>query len=153
MQRKAMQNAIILTYFDLGHGHLRPITRKAFDEAWALQEKTGELAGAWNLAGLPYGDRGRGTSRRYQGTALFLKAVEDAPDHYADEPDVREQTAKLEGYLHTHYAEQPVMNQLYVMWASGKAKDVLPKTEREALLLKVHGLQQGGWRVVFVDDG
>ena len=149
---EAMQNAIILTYFDLGRGHLRPITRTAFDEAWALQEKTGELAGGWIWQDFHMGPW-EGDESGYQGTALFLKAVEDAPDHYADEPGVMEQTTKLEGYLRTHYAAQPVMNQLYVMWASGKAKDVLPKAEREALLVKVRGLQQadGGWCLSAMD--
>src|SRR5271155_1601197 len=41
---ESVLNAVILLSYDTQRGHLRPITQTALDEAWALQEKTGEIA-------------------------------------------------------------------------------------------------------------
>ena len=59
---EAVLNAIILASIDSRQGHLRPITRTAFDEAWALQEETGERR-RMEVAELPLGPMGVGGIR------------------------------------------------------------------------------------------
>jgi len=149
---EAVQNAIILSSYDETLGHLRPVTRTAFDEAWALQEKSGALAGGWIWQNFHLGPW-EGEESGYQGAALFLLTVEDAPDHYAQEPALRERVQQLEGFLRTHYAEQPALNQLYVLWASSKVPGLLTSEQRTALLEQMRHLQQpdGGWCLAAID--
>jgi hypothetical protein len=49
---------------------------------------------------------------------------------------------------------QPLMNQLYVLWASTKEPGLLTKDEREALLNKLQNRQQsdGGWQLSSMVD-
>ena len=150
---EAIQNAIILTSYDEQQGHLRPVTRTALDNAWALQEKSGELAGGWVWQNFHLGPW-EGEESGYQGAALFLLTVEGTPNHYANETAVREHVQQLEGFLHAHYAEQPVLNQMYVLWASGKIPGLLARPQRAALLQQIRNLQQpdGGWCLAAVDE-
>ena len=150
---EAILNAVILTSYDARQGHLRPITRDALAAAWALQEKTGDYAGGWiwqdfHLAPWESADS------NYQGAAFFAVAVGNAPDHYAQEAAVRRPLEGLEGYLRGPYAAQPLINQLYVLWASGRIPGLLTDTEQKALTLKVTNLQQadGGWRTASLDQ-
>ena len=149
---EAVLNAVILASYDMQQRHLRPITRAAFDAAWALQEKTGEKAGAWKWQDFHLGPWEAGESG-YQGAALLLLEVGNAPDRYAREPDVREHSERLREYLRRQYATQPLMSQLYIMWASAKVPGLLTKVERKALLEDLQNLQQtdGGWRLSSMD--
>jgi len=144
---EAVLNAVVLASLDVRAGHLRPITRTAFDNAWARQEETGELAGGWkwqdfHLAPWESAESG------YQGAAMLMMEAVNAPNGYAQEPAVRAHLERLRDYLRRGYGAQPVVNQLYVLWASAKAPGLLSSEERKALLAKVDSLQQadGGWR-------
>ena len=149
---EAVLNAVILASFDTRQGHLRPITRTAFDEAWALQEQTGGLAGAWkwqdfHLAPWESAESG------YQGAALLMVQAVNAPDGYAREPVAHAHLDRLRDYLRKQYAAQPMLNQLYVLWASAKEPGLLSPAERSALLGAVRSKQQadGGWRTSALD--
>jgi squalene-hopene/tetraprenyl-beta-curcumene cyclase len=149
---EAVANAVILASFDTQQGHLRPITRTAFDEAWALQEETGENAGGWkwqdfHLAPWESAESG------YQGATLLMLAIENAPDGYASEPQIRGHLERLRQYLHNHYAAQPLMNQLYVLWLSTKVSSLLTSAEQKSLLDAVQSHQQsdGGWSLFSLD--
>ena len=150
---EAVLNAVILTSFDAQQGHLRAITRTALDEAWALQEQSGERAGGWKWQDFHLAPWESGESA-YQGAALLLLKVLAAPDGYAGEPGVREHVARQKDYLLRQYAGQPVMNQLYVLWASSRAPDLLSGEAKKVLIETVHGLQQpdGGWRTMGLDS-
>ena len=149
---EAVLNAVILASYDARQGHLRPITRAAFNEAWALQEQTGEKAGAWKWQDFHLGPWEAGESG-YQGAALLMLEVGNAPDRYASEPGVREHSERLREYLRRQYAAQPLMNQLYILWASAKVHGLLTKAERKTLLESLQSLQQadGGWRLSSMD--
>jgi hypothetical protein len=149
---EAVLNAVILASYDARQGHLRPITRTAFDEAWALQEETGEKAGAWKWQDFHLGPWEAGESG-YQGAALLLVEVGKAPDRYASEAAARVHVERLREYLRRYYAVQPLMNQVYVLWASARVPGLLTKDERKALLEKIRSLQQadGGWRLASMD--
>jgi squalene-hopene/tetraprenyl-beta-curcumene cyclase len=149
---EAVLNAVILTSCDAQNGHLRPITRTALDEAWALQEKTGDNAGGWrwqdfHLAPWESAESG------YQGAALLMLVVQNAPDGYAKEPAVQESLERLQEYLRGHYASQPLVNQLYVLWLASSAPGLLTADERKALIRTVKNHQQadGGWSLFSLD--
>jgi squalene-hopene/tetraprenyl-beta-curcumene cyclase len=150
---EAVLNAVILTSYDARQGHLRPVTRTALDAAWTLQEESGEKAGGWKWQDFHLGPWEANESA-YQGAALLMLEVGGAPDQYADEPGVREHVERLRQYLRREYAAQPLMNQIYVLWASGKVPGLLTEAERKTLLASIEGLQQadGGWRLSAMDQ-
>jgi squalene-hopene/tetraprenyl-beta-curcumene cyclase len=150
---EAVLNAVILSAHDAADGHLSPITRTAFNEAWELQEKSGENAGAWNWQDFhlaPWESAESG----YQGAALMEIAVDDAPDHYASEPGVRKHLDQLRSYLRRRYAAQPLMSQLYVLWAAARIPDLLSEADRTKLIEKIDALQlqDGGWALPSLDQ-
>jgi hypothetical protein len=149
---EAVLNAVILASYDARQGHLRPITRTAFDEAWALQEKSGDRTGGWKWQDFHLGPWESAESG-YQGAALLMVEAVNAPDGYAREPEVRQHLDMERDYLRRQYAAQPVVNQLYVLWASAKEPGLLTQDERKALLATIQGLQQadGGWRTMALD--
>jgi len=150
---EAVLNAVILSNYDAAHGHLSQVTRTAFNEAWALQEKTGENAGAWNWQDFhlaPWESPESG----YQGAAFMAIALGNAADHYASEPEVREHQDLLQGYLRRQYAAQPLMSQLYVLWAYARMPGLLAEADRTKLIEKIADLQlpDGGWALPSLDQ-
>jgi len=149
---EAMMNAVILLSVDEQAGHLRPVTKKSLAEAWALQLTDGPDAGAWLWQDFQLSPW-ESTESGYQGVALLTMAITRAPGNYAAAPDTREHVAAMRSYLRRRYREQPLLNQLYVLWASATAKDLLTAEERHALLERVRGLEQkdGGWSSYSLD--
>jgi len=155
---EAVMNAVILTSHDLREtepreGHLRPITRTALDAAWALQLQTGENAGGWIWQDFHLSPWESGESS-YQGAALLLLHLGSAPQVFLPTPQDRAHFDLLKNYLRQHYAAQPLLNQLYVYWASAKTPGLISDAQRAALLDRVLSLQQsdGGWRLASLDD-
>jgi hypothetical protein len=150
---EAVLNAVILVSYDAGQGHLRPITQTALDEAWALQEKTGKNAGGWKWQDFHLAPW-ESVESAYQGAALLAMALGNAPDRYANGPDIRGHLELLQEYLRRQYAAQSVMSQLYVLWASARIPGLLTDSERTKLLAKIKSLQQsdGGWVLSSLDE-
>jgi squalene-hopene/tetraprenyl-beta-curcumene cyclase len=149
---EAVLNAVILASVDTWQGHLRPITRTAFDEAWALQEERGDLSGGWKWQDFDLGPWESAESG-YQGTALLMVTAVNAPDGYAKEPEVRNHLDRVREYLRRQYAAQPTLNRLYILWASPKENGLLTGAERDALLEAIRSCQEadGGWRTTALD--
>ena len=149
---EAMMNAVILLSVDEQAGHLRPVTKKSLAEAWALQLTDGPDAGAWLWQDFQLSPW-ESTESGYQGVALLTMAITRAPGGYAAEPGTREHVAAMKSYLRRRYREQPLLNQLYVLWASATAKDLLTAEERHELLERVRGLEQkdAGWSSYSLD--
>ncbi len=149
---EAVLNAIILASVDARQGNLRPVTRTAFEEAWALQEETGDLSGGWKWQNFHLGPW-ESSESGYQGAALLMVETVNAPNGYAKEPNVRLHLDRLREYLQRQYASQPVLNQLYILWASPKTSGLLTGAERETLLEAVRSNQEadGGWRTASLD--
>jgi squalene-hopene/tetraprenyl-beta-curcumene cyclase len=149
---EAVLNAVILSSYDARQGHLRPVTRTALDAAWALQQETGENAGGWIWQDFHLSPW-ESTESAYQGAALLMVQVGNAPDGYASEAGVRGHVEQLRDYLRRAYAAQPLMSQLYILWASPKVPGLLTDAERKTLVESIEGLQQadGGWRLASLD--
>jgi len=149
---EAVLNAVILTSYDRQHGHLRPITRTALDEAWALQESTGPNAGGWKWQDFHLAPW-ESVESAYQGAALLMLEVQNAPDGYVNEPQVHEYIQRLQQYLQRNYAAQPLVNQLHILWLSPKVPTLLSAVERKTLLDAVLGQQRsdGGWSLASLD--
>jgi squalene-hopene/tetraprenyl-beta-curcumene cyclase len=149
---EAVLNAVILASYDADQGELRPITRQAFEEAWALQEKEGPLAGAWKWQDFHLGPWEAAESG-YQGAALLMVEATRLPEGFVREPETRTHLDRLRDYLRRNYAAQPVVNQLYVLWGSAREPGLLTRAERKALLEILSGLQQedGGFRTAGLD--
>jgi squalene-hopene/tetraprenyl-beta-curcumene cyclase len=143
---ESILNAIILATYDVPKNHLTDITRSAFDAMWALQIKTGDEAGAWiwlNFHNAPW----ESNESQYYGAALGAIAVGKAPDDYRDDPKIQANLRLLRGYLRREYANQPLINKIYVLWASAKVPGILTQSERSTLLATILSKQQpdGGW--------
>jgi hypothetical protein len=150
---EAVLNAVILASYDARGGKLRPVTRTAFDELWALQEDTGERAGAWKWQDFHLGPWEANESA-YQGAALLMVELGQIPDGYAKEAAVRPHVERVKDFLRRGYAEQPLMNQMYVLWASARMEGLLTKEERSAVIERLRATQQedGGWRLGAIDE-
>ncbi len=143
---ESVLNALVLSTYNAQQNHLTDIARSAFDNAWALQIKTGDQAGAWdwlNFHLAPW----ESNESQYYGAALAAIAVGRAPDDYRDEPKIQENLKLLRGYLRREYASQPLINKVYLLWASAKMPGLLTSSERKTLLTNILSKQQadGGW--------
>jgi hypothetical protein len=149
---EAVLNAVILASVDTRTGHLRPITRQAFDNAWALQEPAGTLAGAWKWQDFHLGPW-EASESNFQGAALLMVEAVHAPGGFAREPATAAHLSQLTSYLRRQYAGQPLMNQLYVLWASSRQPQLLSGPERDAIVAELRAGQQpdGGWRTTAID--
>ena len=150
---EAVLNAVTLASNDEARPQLQPATEAALDHAWALQEPMGAHAGGWiwqdfHLA--PW----ESTDSSYQGAALLMVALHGRRDSYTERPAVRAHIALLRGYLQRNYAAQPLLNQLYVLWADARTRGLLDMADRAKLVAAVKGLQQadGGWRLSALDQ-
>jgi hypothetical protein len=149
---EAVLNAVILTSLDTQQGHLRPITRTALEEAWALQEQTGGDAGGWKWQDFQLAPW-ESEESPYQGATLLMLEVENAPDGYAGEPAIHDNLERLQTYLQDHYQSQPLLNKLYILWLSTKAPGLLTEPQKNSLLDAVRHAQRadGGWVLSSLD--
>ena len=150
---ESVLNAVILASYDTAQGHLRPITRTAFDNAWALQQDKGEWNGAWIWQNFHLGPW-EGEESGYQCAALLMATTLSAPDGYAKQPEVKAHLDRLEAFLRRGYTTQPVLNQLYVLWAAATTPGLLTPAERKSLLATLRDQQQadGGWNTTNMDE-
>jgi len=143
---ESVLNAVILASYDARAGHLNETTRKAFDNAWALQSKTGAVAGAWVWQNFHY-TPWESPESEYHGAALMAMAVGKSPDKYQDDKSIAGNLDALRGYLRTHYDSQPLLNKVVLLWASSSTTGLLTDDQRTALMSELKRTQQadGGW--------
>lgn len=139
-------NTLILASYDQRKSHLTDIARSAFDNMWALQIKSGEQAGAWgwqNFHLAPW----ESSESQYCGATLAAIAVGEAPDNYRNDPKIQQNLRLLRGFLRRQYASQPLLNKVYVLWASARLPGLLNEKERAALVANLISRQRpdGGW--------
>ena len=143
---ESVLNSIILSSYDEQTGHLSPVTRTAFDHAWALQSTSGPTQGAWVWQNFHY-TPWESPESEYHGAALMAVAVGKAPDTYRDDPKIAANLAALTAYLNSHYEAQPLLNKIVALWASNWFPGVMTPVQRTALVENLKKLQRpdGGW--------
>ncbi len=143
---EAVLNAFILTGYDAAQEHLSERTRLAFDNAWALQLKSGPDAGAWVWQNFDY-TPWESKESQYHWAALMAVALGSAPDAYMNDKKVGAHVVLLRGYLQSHYEAQPLVNKTVALWASHWFPEIISTPQREALLDILYSLQSpnGGW--------
>ena len=143
---ESVLNAIILASYDRSSGHMSALTRKAFENAWTLQTRSGRDAGSWvwqNFGLAPW----ESNESQYHWAALMAMAVGAAPDNYKNDAKVAANLASLTSYLKSNYATQPLLNRIVALWASQSFPDVLDAGGRAALVAELDRKQHddGGW--------
>ncbi len=143
---ESVLNAIILANYDASAGHMSERTRMAFENAWALQSKSGEDAGAWVWQNFDY-TPWESKESQYHWAAMMAVAVGKAPDRYRDDPKIAGNLAALHGYLRSHYEAQPLVNKVVTLWAAKYSPEVLSKEQVKTLVAGLNRLQHedGGW--------
>jgi hypothetical protein len=143
---EAVLNALILADYDARSGRLSADARTALDNMWALQESTGDRAGAWPWLqfGLsPWEDR----DAQYYGAALAALAVGTAPGNYRWIGAIQRPLALLRAYLDREYQRQPLSNRVILLWAATKLPGLLSPESKRSLVEEILDEQQadGGW--------
>ena len=143
---ESVLNAVILSSYDAPLGRLSDTTRLAFNNAWALQSKSGPDAGAWVWQNFDYTPWESKESQYYWAAQMAL-TVATAPGNYRADPAIAANLAALKTFLRTHYDEQPLLNKIVALRASAQFHDLLTDQQRNALLGLLYTLQRpdGGW--------
>jgi squalene-hopene/tetraprenyl-beta-curcumene cyclase len=141
---EAVLNALVLANYDARAGHLREVTRSAFDNAWAAQIDSG----TWEWLNFHYAPWEADNSQ-YWGTTLMAMAVGIAPDGYRDAPQIQAGIDKMRVWLKQNYASQPLFNGAYLLWASSYLPGLLSPAEQKALSQEIvaHQQEDGGWNL------
>ncbi len=143
---ESVLNALILSSYASQGGHLDPLTKKAFDSAWALQLKAGDQAGAWDWQVFHLSPWEGGESQ-YQGATFMALATGWAPAGYRKNPAIQANLRLLRAYLKREYSKQPLLNRIVLLWASSKIPGLLNSGEQRQLVSSILERQRsdGGW--------
>lgn len=156
---ESVLNALILASRDRRAGAVSADALQAFSNMFALQQTTGDNAGAW--AWLDFGLRPwESTTAVYFGAALAAIAVGREPQGYAQRAEVQPNLERLRAYLRTH-VDQPLwkrflrrddphlFNRAMLLWASAELPGLLSNEERRSLVTELYAAQDadGGWKL------
>jgi len=143
---ESVLNAAILAARDARDGMLGAATRTALANMWALQMKTGELAGAWAWLNFHY-EPWEADASPYFGAALAAVAVGTAPGYDVSSAEIQAGVKALRGFLTNQFERQHTLNKLMLLWASGKLSGMLAMEQRNMIADEVFAKQQadGGW--------
>lgn len=146
---EAVLNALILTNTDASQGRLSPAARAALDDMWVLQRTEGPEAGSWPWIDF-HNEPWEAPDSVYYGATLAALAIGLAPEGYKQEPAIQSGIARLKDYLQRHYADQPLLNRIDLLWASEELPDLIDSEVRASILRELSAQQRadGGWSVV-----
>jgi len=145
---ESVLNAVVLASRDAASGSLSDDARRAFDNMWALQLKTGDLNGAWAWLNFHY-EPWEAERSPYFGASLAAAAVGLAPGGYAASPDIQDRLKLLRTYLQKGHDAQHLFNRAMGLWASSLVPDVLTREQQRATIDALKGAQRpdGGWNL------
>jgi squalene-hopene/tetraprenyl-beta-curcumene cyclase len=144
---EAVLNAFVLATYDARAGHLRDVTRSAFEHAWSEQLESG----TWDWLNFHYAPW-EADSSQYWGTTLMAMAVSTAPDGYRDTPKIQAGLDKMRAWLKQNYAAQPLFNRAFLLWTSSRLPGLLTPAEQKAVSDELMAKQQedGGWNLAML---
>src|SRR4051812_1879284 len=131
---------------DARGGTLSGETRRALDNMWALQMKTGEQTGAWTWLQF-HNEPWEGDSSPFHGATLAAIAIHSAPGGYAAQPENADRVKALHDYLRKNNDKQPLLSRAMLLWASASSPAILSREEQSAIVDALLRAQQtdGGW--------
>ena len=143
---EAILNAVILARRDAATGSMSEEGRRALDNMWALQMKTGDQTGAWTWLQF-HNEPWEGDSSAFHGATLAAIAIHSAPGGYAAGAENRDRLKALHDYLRKANEKQPLLSRAMLLWASSMAPDLLTRTQQEAIeeALERAVQEDGGW--------
>ena len=143
---ESVLNALVLASRDAASGSLSEDGRRAFDNMWALQLKTGDLNGAWAWLNFHY-EPWEAERSPYYGAALAAVAVGMAPGGYAATPEIQDRLKLLRTYLQRGNDAQHLFNCIAALWASTLLPELLTREQQRATVdaVKRAQLPDGGW--------
>ena len=143
---EAVLNALILSSYDARSGKLSADTRSAFAELWRLQERQGDLRGAWQWLSLDNQPWEAGDSV-YYGACLAAVAVGLAPENYRSTPEIQLNIQFLREYLAAKSPAEIPINRIMLLWASAALPGILNREQRDSLIKEAVSMQRadGGW--------
>jgi squalene-hopene/tetraprenyl-beta-curcumene cyclase len=143
---EAILNAVILSRRDARNGSLSEEGRRALDNMWALQMKTGPQTGAWTWLQF-HNEPWEGDSSAFHGATLAAIAIHAAPGGYAASPDNQDRVKALHDYLRKGNEQQPLLSRAMLLWASTTAPALLAREQHDAIVNALLAAQQddGGW--------
>lgn len=143
---EAILNAVILSRRDAPAGAVSDEGRRAFDNMWPLQMKTGEQSGAWTWLQF-HNEPWEGDSSAFHGATLAAIAIHGAPGGYAALPENQERVKALHDYLRKNNEKQPLLSRAMLLWAATAAPALLTRAEQQAIADALLRAQQedGGW--------
>jgi squalene-hopene/tetraprenyl-beta-curcumene cyclase len=143
---ESVLNALILSSYDARQGKFGDDARKAFDNMWALQLKTGDTKGA--LTWLRFGNEPwEADDSQFWGATLAAVAVANTPAAYRAQPEIKANVGLLADYLQGHQESQSLLNRAVLLWASAGVEGILQPAQRSAIEGELFARQQsdGGW--------
>ena len=143
---ESVLNALVLASRDAAAGSLSDDGRRAFDNMWALQLKTGDLNGGWAWLNFHY-EPWEAERSPYYGAALAAAAVGMAPGGYAAMPEIQDRLKLLRTYLQKGNDAQHLFNRIAALWASTLVPELLTRDQQRATVdaVKHAQLPDGGW--------
>ncbi len=145
---EAILNALILASRDARSPSLSDEARRAFDNLWALQFRSGDPSGSWAWLNFHY-EPWEADNSAYHGAALAAIAVGTAPGGYAATPDIQDRLKLLREYLQRGNEKQHLFNRVILLWASAVWPGLLTHEQQQAIVDATSHSQQddGGWSV------
>jgi len=156
---EAVLNAFILASRDQRAGVMSADAREAFANMFALQETTGDQAGAWQW--LDFGLRPwESTTAAYYGAALAAIAVGMEPQGFAQSAAIQPNMQRLRTYLRSHIDQSlwrrllrrddpNLFNRAMLLWASTNLPALITSEERRSVITALWEAQHrdGAWRL------
>ena len=143
---EAVLNALILSSYDARSGKLSADTRSAFAELWKLEERQGELRGAWQWLSLE-NEPWEADDSAYYGACLAAVAVGLAPENYRSTPEIQLNLELLREYLARKSSAEIPINRIMLLWASAALPGTLDREQQGSIIKEVVSMQRpdGGW--------
>ena len=122
---EAILNALILVWDG------SPDARRALDNMWALQLRSGDMSGSW--AWLQFHNAPWEGDSQFYGTALAAIAVGSAGDYKSD-PAIQPGLELMRAWLRKNMDAQTPADRVVLLWASAKLPGLLTTAERKTII-------------------